>query len=114
MNQAVSETLALWQDKMCTAEQAVKLIKNGQRIFVGTACATPRILSTALEARTPAPEDIELFHYLTTGMLPEINGQYSSKYRHRCFFVGTEMRELVNRGDAEYVPVSLSLVPSLI
>ena len=114
MTTAIPEALLQWQDKICTAEQAAKLIKNGQRIFVGTACATPRILTAALEARNPAPEDVELFHYLTTGMLPEIDGKYSSKYRHRSFFVGTEMRELVNRGDAEYVPVSLSQVPSLI
>ena len=114
MTSAIPEALVPWQDKVCTAQQAAKLIKNGQRIFVGTACATPRTLTAALEARNPAPEDVELFHYLTTGMLPEIDGKYSSKYRHRSFFVGTEMRELVNRGDAEYVPVSLSQVPSLI
>lgn len=114
MTEDIFASLQHWQDRICTPEQAVKLIKNGQRVFVGTACATPRTLTAALEARKPAPEDVELFHYLTTGMLPEIDGKPSSKYRHRSFFVGTEMRELVNRGDAEYVPVSLAQVPNLI
>lgn len=103
-----------WQEKICTAEQAVKLIKNGQHVFVGTACATPATLTHALEARNPAPDDVELFHFLTTGMLPVVDGKSVSKYRHRSFFVGSEMRELVGAGQAEYVPVSLSQVPALI
>lgn len=110
----LDEILSPYQDKLCTAEQAVKQITNGQRVFVGTACATPRTLTAALEARQYPPDDIELFHYLTTGMLPDIEGETRSKYRHRSFFVGTEMRAMVNRGDAEYVPVSLAQVPSLI
>ena len=106
--------LAPWSAKVCTAEQAAKLIKNGQHVFVGTACATPSGLMAALEARKPAPEDVELVHFLTTGMLPEVEGRFSSKYRHRCFFVGTEVRDMVNDGKAEYVPVSLPQVPALI
>jgi acyl-CoA hydrolase/GNAT superfamily N-acetyltransferase len=114
MNQEAMATLTAYQDKVCSAEQAAKMIRNGQRVFVGTACATPRTLTAALEARNPVPDDVELFHYLTTGMLPDIEGETRSNYRHRTFFVGTEMRELVKRGAAEYVPVSLAQVPSLI
>ena len=113
-NDAFMACLAPWQDKICTATEAMKLITNGQRIFVGTACATPRSLTNALEARIDPPDDIELFHFLTTGMLNPVDGEYRSQYRHRAFFVGVEMRAMVNRGDAEYVPVSLAQVPSLI
>jgi acyl-CoA hydrolase/L-amino acid N-acyltransferase YncA len=114
MQQAIPENLLRWPEKICTPEQAAKLVKNGQRVFVGTACATPRALTAALEnMKTPA-DDVEFFHYLTTGILPPSEGLATSKYRHRCFFVGTDMREMVNRGTAEYVPVSLSQVPSLI
>lgn len=105
--------LERWPHKVCTAQEAVKLVQNGQRIFVGTACATPATLTAALEAREPAPDDIELFHFLTTNMLPVVDGKSVSRYRHRCFFVGTEMRDLVNEGRAEYVPVSLMHVNSL-
>lgn len=103
-----------WMDKVCTAEQAVQLISSGQHVFVGTASGTPGTLTRALEARKPAPDDVELFHFLTTNMLPVVDGKATSKYRHRSFFVGIEMRELVNKGQAEYVPVSLPQVPALI
>ncbi len=110
--------LARWRgclgDKICSAAEAVKLVQNGQRVFVGTACATPASLTIALEAANPAPADIELFHFLTTNMLPLVEGKSTSRYRHRSFFVGTEMRDMVAEGRAEYVPVSLMHVSSLL
>ena len=45
MQQAIPESLQRWPEKICTPEQAAKLVKNGQRVFVGTACATPRALT---------------------------------------------------------------------
>lgn len=109
-----TKVLEHWQEKVCTPEQAARYVKNGDRVFVGTACATPRALTSALEARNPAPDDVELFHFLTTGMVPMIDGKPQTKYRHRTFFVGTDMQELVSSGIAEYVPVSLPQMPILI
>ena len=40
----------------------------GDRVFVGTACATPRRLVAAVEALSPAPADVEFFHFLTTAI----------------------------------------------
>jgi acyl-CoA hydrolase len=37
-----------------SAEEAVRLIQPGQRVFVGSACATPRTLLRALE-ELPVP-----------------------------------------------------------
>jgi acyl-CoA hydrolase len=36
-----------------------------------------------------------------------------SRYRHRCFFVGSDVRALVHTGQAEYVPISLTQIPHL-
>ena len=97
-----------------SAQDAVKSVKPGNKIFVGTACATPRTLVQALEQMDNPPADIELFHFLTTGMLPLCDGVPSSRFRHRSFFVGSDMTELVNSGRAEYVPMSLTQLPPLI
>lgn len=37
------------QEKLITAEQAASFVKSGDHVFVGTACATPRVLTKALE-----------------------------------------------------------------
>ena len=66
----------------------------------------------ALERRKPTPPDIELFHFLTSGLEP-LWVERQSSYRHRCFFVGSDVRALVHSGQAEYVPISLTQIPHL-
>ncbi len=38
-----------YRSKLCTAQDAARKIQPGFRVFVGTACATPRALVQALE-----------------------------------------------------------------
>ena len=106
-----SETYA---SKRLTPEQAAELVKPGNRVFVGTACATPRTLIRALEQVRFTPPDVELIHFLTTDTIAhDAQGAPVTKYRHQCFFVGMDMREAVKRGQAEYLPVSIAAVPEL-
>ena len=49
--------------KLCSAAAAVRAVRPGDHVFVGTACATPRTLVAALE--TLAVADVELLHFLT-------------------------------------------------
>ena len=104
--------MGLVADKIATPEAAVKIVKPGQSVFIGTGCATPVGLVTALEARKPAPPDVELIYFLTSG-LSEVWGAGQTAYRHRCFFVGSDTRALVAAGKAEYVPISLTKIPEL-
>jgi acyl-CoA hydrolase len=99
-------------NKLLSAEAAVEVVKPGHRVFVGTASASPFSLVEALERRKPTPPDVELFHFLTTGLAP-LWVERQSAYRHRCFFVGSEARALVHKGQAEYVPISLTQIPYL-
>lgn len=97
-----------------TAEQAVRFVRPGDHVFVGTASATPRTLIRALEALRPAPADVELMHFLTDGALAiDAEGRVKTQYRHRSFFVGAEMRAAVRQGVADYVPVPIARVPEL-
>ena len=99
-------------NKLLSAEAAVEVVKPGHRVFVGTACAAPFTLVEALERRKPTPPDVELFHFLTSGLEP-LWVERQSSYRHRCFFVGSDVRALVHSGQAEYVPISLTQIPHL-
>lgn len=106
--------LGFYSGKLCTAQEAVATIKPGSQIFVGTACATPRALLSALESLENAPDDVTIFSFLTNGAVPIENGRPLSKYKHKCFFVGSDHREAIQEGFAEYIPISLAQVPSLI
>ena len=80
----IDPRLAACADKMCMPEQAVEHINAGEHVFVGTACAKPRTLVAALEARRPTPDDVELLHFLTDQVMPhDEHGLSLSRFRHR-------------------------------
>jgi acyl-CoA hydrolase len=91
----------------------VQAIRPGDRVFVGSACATPRRLLRALEALESPPAGVQLVHFLTDGAAGELHGPRSS-FRHRVFYVGRDMRGLAASGLVDYVPISLAEVPGLL
>ena len=84
-------------NKLLSAEAAVEVVKPGHRVYVGTSCAAPFTLVEALERREPTPPDVELFHFLTSGLEP-LWVERQSSYRHRCFFVGPDVGRLFTVG----------------
>ena len=104
-----------WRDRQVSAAEAVSVVRSGDRVFVGSACATPRALVEALEQlKRPG---VVLVHFLTdrvgTGDPPH------TSYQHRVFYVGRDVRALNDvralreAGLVEYVPISLGDVPQL-
>jgi acyl-CoA hydrolase/RimJ/RimL family protein N-acetyltransferase len=108
----IRASLGRFSNKLVSAETAVERVKPGHRVFIGTGCASPIALVRALERRASIPPDVELFHFLTSG-LESVWAEQPSRYRHRCFFVGTDVRGFVRSGQAEYVPISLTQIPYL-
>ena len=103
-----------YRARVLSADAAVRRVKPGNRVFVGTACATPRTLVRALEALALAPADVELLHFVTDGALAAGAGdRVATRYRHRAFFVGSEMRAAMRQGVVEYVPLAISRLPEL-
>ncbi len=89
-------------------------VTSGARIFVGTACATPITLVAALEGLKKDLNDVQLIHFITTGLVTGDPGELKTRFKHRSFFVGSDMREAMKAGMADYVPISISEVPGLI
>jgi len=45
------EAASDWHDRVVSAEEAVSVVRPGDKVFLGSACATPRSLVEALERR---------------------------------------------------------------
>jgi len=101
-------------DKLRTPEQAVSVVKSGERVFLGTACATPRSLIRALESSEEKVFDVKLIHFLTDGAIPMKDGIPKTRFQHKVFFVGSDTREAIKNGKAEYIPISIAQLPRLI
>ncbi|OYU42787.1 MAG: 4-hydroxybutyrate CoA-transferase, partial [Burkholderiales bacterium PBB4] len=104
-----------YADRITTAEVAVGALANGAHVFVGTGCASPLTLLLALDAMAAPPADLELLHFLTIKAFARQGSAalVKSPYRHRTFFVSTDMREPMKQGLVDYVPMSVARVPEM-
>jgi acyl-CoA hydrolase/RimJ/RimL family protein N-acetyltransferase len=102
-----------YKDKVTTAEEAVKLVKSGQRVFIGSGAAEPQLLVHALAQRGTELSDTQITHILTLGVAPYADPQLKDGFRHNALFIGPNVREAVAEGRADFTPVFLSEVPRL-
>lgn len=96
-----------------TAEEAVRIIQSGQRVFIHTAAATPLKLVEAMSARAPELRDVEIVSLHTEGKAGYLEPQNAASFHLSALFVGANARPAVQAGLADYVPVFLSETPLL-
>lgn len=96
-----------------TAEEAVKLIKSGDRVLVQAAAATPQTLLKAMVGRASELRDVEIVHIHTEGYIDYTLPEYADSFKTSCFFMGANIRKAVQQGYAQYNPVFLSDIPHL-
>ncbi|MBZ0136616.1 MAG: 4-hydroxybutyrate CoA-transferase [Planctomycetes bacterium] len=99
--------------KYVSAEQAVAGIKSGQRVFIGSGAAEPSELVSAMTARTGELRDVNVLHILTLGEAPYVAPDCADSFRHTAFFIGHNVREAVQSGRADFMPIFLSEIPAL-
>ncbi len=102
-----------WRSKLITAKAAIKKIKPGKRVFVGSACGEPQELVRALVATGSGVEDTEVLNVLTMGVAPYTDPKYSDRFRANAFFIGNSMRDAVGQVRADYTPIFFSQIPDL-
>lgn len=103
----------MYRSKVVSADEAVKIIRSGQRVYVGGGAGAPRTLLEALVRRAPELRDVEMAHVLIFGPAPHLKPEYAESFRHRALFIGDNSRAAVQSGRADFMPVFLSEIPRL-
>jgi 4-hydroxybutyrate CoA-transferase len=99
--------------RFVAADEAVAAIRSGDRVFIQGVAAAPQQLVKAMTARAPQLRDVEIVHLHTEGVAPYARPEYADSFRTNALFIGANIREAVASGQADYIPVFLSEVPSL-
>lgn len=95
------------------ANDAAKLVRSHDRVFVGGNAASPMPLLYALRDRASSLEQVELLHLLFAGEDPLAAPEMEGHFRHTVLFVGSSDRVAVQEGRAAYLPVHLHDIPQL-
>src|SRR5690606_26610158 len=99
--------------KYVTAEEAVKIVSSGDRVFIHGSAATPLHLLNTLLKRAGEINKVELVAISTFGDIEwNVPGVRESFYLN-SLFVSANVREWVNSPYGDYVPVFLSEIPYL-
>jgi acyl-CoA hydrolase len=99
-----------------TAEEAVKVIKSGDRIHLSSVAVTPHALIKAMVERGRKGElkDVKIQHIHTEGPAPYASPEFEGVFQLESFFVGGNVRKVTQSGYADYIPVFLSETQKLI
>ncbi len=104
-----------YRQKSGTADSVFdRVLRSGQRIYVGQACGEPRHLLSNLIRKINRFRHLELIQGLSLGALPEDWSELQDSCRLRTYFVGPRTRKAVNLGFADYLPLYFSSIPRLL
>jgi len=115
---SLEEWKKIYPEKFASENEIFKHIRRGQHIFVTSGCGEPQYLINAMtkyvESNPKAFFDAEIIQIYSLGIAPYTHEKFKSNFRHNSFFIGNNTRENVNKGAADYTPISLSDIPALI
>lgn len=110
--------MSMWKEtytsKLKTAEEAVNLIKSGDRVIVGHAVGEPSYLVEAMVKNAEAYENVEIVHMVAMGKCEYCQPGMEKHFRHNGLFLGGGTRKAVEEGRADFTPVYFRDIPALI
>ncbi|GAA4932242.1 acetyl-CoA hydrolase/transferase C-terminal domain-containing protein [Algibacter agarivorans] len=94
-------------------EDAVKVIKSNDRVYVQAAAAAPQLLMKAMSDRYEELQNVEVCHLHVEGEAPYANPELRDSFHVNSFFIGNNVRHTLAAGNGSYTPVFLSELPLL-
>lgn len=96
-----------------SAEDAVSLIKSGDRIFSHGSACTPNFLIDELGRQSARLRGVEFVSITQQGNVEIAKPEYKDSFYINSLFVSTPVRGAVNSDQGDFVPVFLSEIPLL-
>jgi len=104
---------SIYQSRVTTAQEAVKVIKSGHRIFLTGNVSVPQKLLAALVEYAPELNNVEICQALTVGSADYVSPEMEGHLRVNSMFISANIRKAVQEGRADFTPVLLSEFPLL-
>ncbi len=99
--------------KYSTPAEALSMIKSGDRIFIQGSAQTPVYLVNELAKEKDRLNHVEIVSISVYGELEVCKPEYQGHFHMNSMFVSGSIRQAVNEGRADYIPVFLSEIPEL-
>lgn len=99
----------------CSADEAVRLIENGDHVYIQGSTSTPEVLVEALARRGNELRNVTLYSAfaVTKGPAPYCKPEYKEAFLVDSFFVSNAVRKYIDEGYGTMTPRFLGEVPAL-
>jgi 4-hydroxybutyrate coenzyme A transferase len=98
---------------LMTADEAVKVVKSFDRIYVQAGASTPTILTDALAKRASELRGVEVSHIITGGNAAYADPKLADSFYVNSFFLAPNVRHIIDAGNGSYTPIFLGELPKL-
>jgi acetyl-CoA hydrolase len=102
-----------YKDRVTSADEAVKVIKSGNRVFLTGNVSVPKTVLGGLVRRAPELQNVEICQALTIGPADYVSPEMEGHLRVNTLFISGNVRKAVQEGRADFTPVLLSEFPLL-
>lgn len=102
-----------FQEKTVTADEAIRAIKNGDRVVFSHAACVPQEIVKALIRHKDDYADVEIYHMLCLGEGAYLAQGLEKHFRHRTNFVGGNSRQAIAENRADFMPCFFFEIPYL-
>ncbi|MGI6019856.1 MAG: acetyl-CoA hydrolase/transferase family protein [Lachnospiraceae bacterium] len=102
-----SEIERIYREKVMSADDAAKIIKSGDKIFLGCGASTPLTIGEAIGRRDGELEDVLIVSAFLREPMKIVNGTGSSFLNH-TYFMGVQERVMNRAGLGDYTSMHLS------
>lgn len=101
------------QTRFLLPEEAVQLVKSGDRVFMTGNCSVPQQLLESLVEHAKTVEDVELVQLLAISNVDYTTPDLLGHLRVNAMFISHNVRGAINEGRGDFTPILLSDVPRL-
>ncbi len=103
----------IYNQRKCTAEDAVNLIKSEDKVVLAHDVAEPPALVAAMVANASKYKNVEISHMFSLGKGEYCKPEYKENFHPNLWFLSSQTRKCVEEGYGDYTPLFFHEVPKL-
>jgi len=103
----------IYNEKLTTADEAVKLIKSGNRVVTGLGAGESPVLIDAMMKNHKAYKGVEIVNILSLVKTEYLDPAIDEHLHYNALFVSAKSRHAVNEGYADYTPSFFYRMPQM-
>ena len=105
---------AEYNQKLCTAEEVIKSIHDGDKVVMSFGCGEPRAIVRAMRKNYKGFHNVEVINMLLLGETPWIDEEVKGHFSYNSFFASATNRKAISEGVADFTTCYLSEAPMVL